>query len=165
MMCATAGVRCRRLPLYTTQLYKASKRSIDRSISPFTARAAAAPIGPNRGLPPRSILTVNLQPDLVGETAILSAYLAPPTPSPLNSSSRGGSTSRTVQVTRLRSPLAPATPTSLAPGIRSEGTSPRHPGCITNQSPSSDRFDACAHASSGGSDSLRDSSSLATRRC
>src|ERR1700720_3373465 len=96
-------------------------------MSPLTARAAAAPIGPNNGLPPRSILTVNSQPEAVGETVIVSAYLVPPTPSPLNSSSRGSSTSRTVQVTRLRSPLAPATPTSVAPGVSSAGTSPRQP--------------------------------------
>lgn len=33
------------------QLYSDSKRSIERSMSPFTARAATAPIGPNSGLP------------------------------------------------------------------------------------------------------------------
>src|SRR6476660_2312211 len=90
---------------YRGRLYSASNRSIDRSISPFTARAAATPIGPNRGLPPRPSLNVNAQPDAVGETVIRIAYLVPPTPSPVISSSRGGSTSRTVHVTRLRSPL------------------------------------------------------------
>src|SRR6185312_8905870 len=148
-----------------SQLYSASKRWIDRSTSPLTARAAAAPIGPNIGLPPRSSLKVNLQPEAVGETVIISAYLVPPTPSPVISSRRGGSISRTVHVTRLRKPLAPATPTSVAPVVSSAGTSPRHPWCITNQSPRSARFDACAHASSGVSDSSRDSSSLATCRC
>src|SRR5689334_23260292 len=132
-------------------------------MSPFTARAAAAPIGPNSGLPPRSSVKLNDDPDAVGVTVIRSPYLVPPTPSPVISSNRGGSTSRTVQVTRLRNPFAPATPTIVAPLTSSSGRSPRHPWCITNQSPRSARLEACAQASAGGSDNSRDSASLATR--
>ena len=141
--------------------YRASKRSMERSMSPLTARAAAAPIGPNNGLPPRSRRKVNSHPDAVGETVIRSAYLVPPTPLPVISSRRGGSTSATVHVTRFRRPLAPATPTRVAPAVSSAGTSPRHPWCITNQSPRSARLDACAQASCAVIDSPRDSSSFA----
>ena len=147
----------------TGQQYSDSNFRIERSISPFTALAAAIPIGPNSGLPPRSMLTVKEQPDFVGATDILSAYLVPPTPSPVIPRSRGGSSSRTVHLTRLRIPLAPATPTSVVPTVSSDGTSPRQPSCIWSQSPSSDRLDACSHASSGLSDRSRESSNLATR--
>ena len=80
---------------------------IDRSIFHFHCPRGR----PNRGLPPRSSLNVNAQPDAVGvETVIRIAYLVPPTPSPVISRSRGGSTSRTVHVTLWRSPRAPRHP-------------------------------------------------------
>src|SRR3954454_9939289 len=132
-------------------------------MSPLTSRAAVAPIGPNSGRPPRSILTVKSHPDVVGLTVIFSPYLVPPTPSPVTASSVGASSSFTVQVTRLRIPLTPATPTSVVPTSSWSGSSPRQPWCIESQSPSVEKSDACSHASSGVIDRLRDNSSLATR--
>lgn len=66
-----------------------------------------------------------------------------------------------VQVTRLRMPLAPATPTNVVPSVSSGGISQRQPWCSDGQSPSSATFDAWAQAWLGGSDSSRESSSLA----
>ena len=84
-------------------------------MSPLTARAAAAPIGPNSGAPPKLRVTVNAHPDAIAFTLIVSPYFVPPTPLPVTSSSSGGSSRRIVHVTRLRIPLAPATPTTVVP--------------------------------------------------
>src|SRR5215212_1148196 len=130
-------------------------------MSPLTKRAAVAPMGPNSGAPPRSILTVKSHPDAVGLTVILSPYLVPPTPLPVTANSVGASSSFTVQVTRLRMPLTPATPTSVVPTSSSSGRSDRQPSCMASHSPSVEKFDACAHASSGVIERLRESSSLA----
>jgi PPOX class probable F420-dependent enzyme len=100
---------------------------IDRSMSPLTAREAAMPIGPNSGAPPRSIFSLNSHPFGSGLTVMFSAYLVPPTPSPAIPISFGGSNSLTVQVTRLRMPLAPATPTMVLPTVSSSGRSLRQP--------------------------------------
>ena len=62
-----------------------------------------------------------------GLIANVSAYLVPPTPSPVSSSSAGGANLRTVQVTRLRIPLAPATPINVVPSVSSAGISQRQP--------------------------------------
>lgn len=93
----------------------------------MTARTAAAPIGPNNGAPPRSIRTVKVQPCAVSATDIASLYRVPPTPSPVIASAVGGSNSRMVHVTRLRIPLAPATPTIVVPTVSSSGNSERQP--------------------------------------
>lgn len=146
------------------QVYSDSKCLMDRSMSPLTARAAVAPIGPNSGLPLRSIRRTNCDPVAAGLIANVSAYLVPPTPSPVSSSRVGGLTLRTVQVTRLHIPLAPATPSNVVPSVSSAGISQRQPWCRDSQSPNSARFDAWAQAWSGGSDSSRDSSSFAIDR-
>ena len=119
------------------------------------------PIGPNSGAPPRSIRTVNVQPSPVEATFIDSLYRVPPTPSPLISRADGGSNLRTVHVTRLRIPLAPATPTTVVPTSSSSGSSERHPWCMVIQSPSVSRLDACCQACCAGIGRDRDNSSFA----
>ena len=63
---------------------------------------------------------------------------------------------RTVQVTRFRIPLTPATPTSVVPTSSSAGSSQRQPWCILSQSPSVEKSDKCSQACSGVIDRLRD---------
>ena len=75
-----------------------------------------------------------------------SPYLVPPTPLPATANSVGASSSFTVQVTRLRIPLTPATPISVVPTSSSSGSSLRQPSCIFSQSPSVEKFDACSQA-------------------
>ena len=78
---------------------------------------------PEQRAPPRSILTVKSHPALVGLTVIFNPYLVPPTPLPVTANSVGASSSLTVQVTRLRMPLTPATPMSVVPTSSSSGSS------------------------------------------
>src|SRR6202035_753783 len=117
--------------------------------SPLTARAAAAPTGPNNARPPNSRRRPRFEPFLVGETVSVTVYFAPPLPDPDNATRCGGSQVVTVHVTRLRRPLARATPTTWVPSLNSSGSSLRHPSCSTSQSPRLDRSETRSHMSCG----------------
>src|SRR6201985_300491 len=102
----SASVSCGRYPYNSTNCFS------DFSTSPLTARAAAAPTGPNSARPPNSRRTPRFEPFLVGDTVSVTVYFAPPLPDPDKATRCGGSQVVTVHVTRLRSPLARATPTT-----------------------------------------------------
>src|ERR1700722_3695050 len=139
----SASVSCGRYPYNSTNCFS------DFSTSPLTARAAAEPTGPNNARPPSSRRRPRLEPCLVGWTVSVTAYFVPPLPDPDSATRCGGSHLVTVHVTRLRKPLARATPTIWVPLLNSAGSSLRHASCITSHSPSSERSDTCSHMSCG----------------